>query len=680
MTRRLAVATVILLHAGFFVLDEAPAPATRGESQVTEFRHYDHVRAEWSKGAEPEYKRDCQGCHRYESESVTNDPQGFCASCHANDALEIDPAKTTPGYLNDLDSLRKDRPFRHWFHKDYDCKLCHERNKADFDGPAEGRTGDVKYRSGWHTCVECHDPTGSRFNEGGKPDPKTFVDTLNRMLARNPERTGTEFRHDEHLASADDVSKCATCHQGLLQSKGADLATTEVASEACATCHIGKPPDGKVRPGLEDEAHDCKLLGTFPHDAHCDEDAASKDPLIKAKGCLACHESVQDGVTYRLQEKFRRDGYQACEECHVGLSGQWKWPRLVNTDGEPDHGKVGDCAACHEFGAGPMKTHRPQDRVTRRRPDSFALLKNDHPFITKDRDGKYKVDQSCKTCHRAGIDGGLPSRIGNKRFSHDTHLPANPTPADCNQCHGGVDRAADPASLLLYDETACAECHRGGKVTPVHREQPVEQRSVPRFPHQLHLTANAKKLDEKIRTMECLACHEPAQNGETDVGTLPDALDCSRCHDHGVKPELCADKDRPYVASCAKCHGPDGPDGEPVSDLRKLTSSLTGAQWHPTPDQTACSECHLPGASSFRLPTQVHVHAIRKYGKPPNGFHAGFDPNATLKNEKACTSCHWHEMMGAYSPTLSGAGTRDEQKSAAKKVRDLLQGYPGGDR
>ena len=466
-----------------------------------------------------------------------------------------------------------------------------------------------------------------------------------------------------------------TCHAGILGSSGADIGRTQITPSECGTCHIGAPPEGKVIPGFEESRHDCVLLGAFPHAAHCDEDAANKDPTIKAQGCLACHTAVEDGRTYGLQEKFRTDRYQACEDCHGKLGDEWV---LRDESNQPDHGKVDSCSACHEFGAGPMKTHRPSDLVRRPRPSAFGLVSHDHPFITKS-DGKYKVDASCKECHRAGFDGGLPSRIGHKKFSHDTHLPATPTPADCAKCHGDVATAKDPAALKLYKLDACAECHKGGKITEIFPEEPTVARPVPRFPHAVHLTPAAMKHPE-IASQGCLACHQPAQNGATGVGTLETALDCSKCHDHGENPDLCAGKDRAYVASCAKCHGPDGPTGQPVIDSRLHTASLTGAQWHPTPDQRACSECHLPGASLFRLQGKVNVHAIMGYDEGArDGFHAKFDRDGALKKSKECTACHWHEIMGAGDFQGDGRTAAEELRRARGLGADL-NAYPGGGR
>ena len=65
MTRLAAVMTVLLAHLGFVVPHEAPESPPMAAVASGEFLHRDHVRTRWSKEGEPEYARDCSGCHQY---------------------------------------------------------------------------------------------------------------------------------------------------------------------------------------------------------------------------------------------------------------------------------------------------------------------------------------------------------------------------------------------------------------------------------------------------------------------------------------------------------------------------------------------------------------------------------------------------------------------------------------
>ena len=677
MVRSLALVSVLLAHLGFIVTE--PEDTRSAVRERGEFRHQDHVRTAWKKKAEPEYKRDCRGCHSYRSENETRDPQAVCQACHSKGsasilALEFDPSRTSPRFMEDLDALRApDRPFRHWSHRDHDCKKCHEGTTGRPDDP--GRAGDIKFRPGWHTCLECHDPRGSAAidTDPASNKNKSFIDGLNGYLAKRVERPKARFRHDEHLAKGaeTDQAACARCHGKILEAPQGKLGPNMVDVEACGSCH-GKRDGTPITTELKPRDHACVLLGTFPHGPHLDADARSKDKSIREKGCLACHTAVTDenGLNYGLSEKART--YAACAECH----GQLDVDPLPVRDaaGKSDHGQVKRCEMCHTFGSGPMKTFRPKTVVERRRPSRFVLVSNDHPFITL-KDGKYEQGGGdCRKCHRADVEGGLPTRIGKKPFSHDSHLPANPTDADCATCHADVAGAATPGDLSLYSPKSCGDCHRGGEVRAVVDEGTPKRRSVPRFPHEVHLSEAARGRDAEL-AKGCVACHVAKQGGEPSVGTLPEALDCSNCHDHGERSEICAEKDRAYVASCSKCHGLNGPvPGKLTEDVRVVAQGLTGAQWHPQPTDKRCDACHLPGASVFERMTIVNVFAQLSYDRAED-YHVKFLSLRTIAT-KGCADCHWRKMMSSRPPEGSGLTPR-ELMELAKQSKDVLVGYPG---
>ena len=678
MGRSLALAVVTTAQLVLMV----PSSNERSDSPPSTskpFRHADHVRAGWRQEGGSEYARDCRGCHLYKSETETRDPQQVCDACHSSGggapALELDREDTSPSFLEDLDVLRADgRPFRHWSHAAYDCKRCHEGASGRPDDL--GRRGDIKFRPGWHTCFECHDPEGANAIDADPSGTKNveFVDGLNAYLGKATGPRPAAFRHDEHLpaGSGADAAACGTCHGDLLTDPGAAIGPSMVKLDSCADCHKDRSGEGLLGPEqLERAAHECVLLGTFPHGPHMDADALNKDPALRSKGCLACHEPAEEGRTYGLQSKFRERRYSACAECHDRLEDN---PLAVrDAQGIDDHGKVESCAPCHAFGDGPMKTLRPQVEVSRTRPVGFAVTSHDHPMITR-RGGKLVQGEDCRKCHRARIEGGLPSRISGKAFSHDTHLPPNPTNQDCVACHGDITGSTRPEDLSLYSDKACGECHKGGELSVIRSEETVAPRRVPTFPHDVHMTAKA--LRDPLLEDGCVSCHVPAQGGAPGVGTLPGAMDCSACHDHGERPEICADKGRDYVQSCARCHGPDGPEADvAVSDFRVRVTGVAGAQWHPYPAEQKCGTCHLPGAAVFNVREAVLVHADMKYER--NGYHRGAR-QASRSDPEGCADCHWHELI---EKGLTGSGkTRPEWRRIAEPLGDKLDGYPGRSR
>ena len=639
--------------------------------EVRPFRHLSHVRTVWATPNEREYARDCRGCHVYR-ESSRQDPQPKCADCHRDGSLAIDPARTKPAFLNDLDSLRApDRPFVHWSHRRFDCKRCHDPIEGS---PRDrGESGEMKLKRGWHTCLECHDPDSKKVPDedktlGAKGDE--FVAGLNRALSRRPDKPETRFRHRDHLVRTQepDLIACLRCHDPLLKSTGSDIGKNEVAAASCGGCHItSAEPVRPVQVGFEARPHDSPFAGTFPHGKHCTESAKTNEPSIRAAGCLACHTFDPGRDNYALKPTFGSDaGFLACNQCH------WHQENLkvVDAAGKVDHGDIRSCAPCHDFGKGPMKTLRPMVAVTRSKLRSLALVGNDHPFITR-RGGKIEVAKSCKKCHLAPIEGGLPSRIQNRRFSHDTHLPPSPTTDDCDQCHKSVTGAADPGALQSFDLDRCTECHKGAKIDADELREPTPARPVPAFPHALHLKS------DKING--CGDCHEPKQSGDPVAGTLPSAMDCSKCHDHGKAPEITGHKDRAYVASCVKCHGVNGlAKGQVVKDTRVLGKGLKGAQFHPSPSARKCSECHLPGDPVTASRNEPHVFADLKYthGRGP-GFHGSFDPQRKYHVAGKCDHCHWEQLMRSTGKPLQGTSMN---RTSVAPNGDRLDNYPGGPR
>jgi hypothetical protein len=661
----LALALALLALLGFTApaTDSGQAePGISTPDRTLPFRHRDHVRSDWGRKGDRERPRDCKGCHVYREDGIT-DPQGLCNACHRAGSLTLDVPETTPAFRADLESLRRDdRPFRHWFHRDLDCRACHDPVLGTPDDPGESK--EMKMKRGWQTCILCHDPASDAVPEAQRAkDTAAFLSGINRAFAKTPMRPDAVFSHQDHLRDVNrgDASNCTPCHQPLLESTGTTIGMHEVDRASCGVCHIVQAtPPVPMDVAFETRVHQSPLAGTFSHKAHLTPAALARDEGLRRDGCLACHTVEEGGVTYGLKEVFKERGYQSCNQCHFHQEDRWK---LEDDQGRPDHARVESCQPCHAFGDGPMKTQRWKKEVTRQRPERFVVVSQDHPYITM-RGGKIEEAASCRECHRAPIEGGLPSRIGEKPFSHDTHLPPNPGPDDCRACHRSAYEAKDSASLSLYETTGCGECHLGGEVRPVFSEDPPAAASVPEFSHADHMAAEGIK--------GCEDCHDAPQGGNPDVVTLNGALDCTQCHDHEKWTARTGGKDRRYVATCAPCHGPDGPKvGVPVMDFRVDARGLPGAQFHPPPEEKACAECHLV-SEPIRAPReQAHVFARLAY-EQRDSYHDVF-PGTRI--EGRCLDCHWAEVISGRRIGISHI-----DRPAAERVANDLNGFPGGPR
>jgi hypothetical protein len=335
---------------------------------------------------------------------------------------------------------------------------------------------------------------------------------------------------------------------------------------------------------------------------------------------------------------------------------------------------------------------RPLVGVTRQTERTFQFSRHTHPDITQPgvaRSGRIEL-ADCKQCHRARVNE-LPSRIEQRPFRHDTHLPANPTAQDCQQCHPNATGAATGPLLggadgRTYSLQACASCHWGGEVKEVDRLEAPPLRAVVAFPHGPHVAAGAS----------CTDCHEPGAGGR-DYGTKPKALDCTQCHDHqpgGPKAErLLGDE----VQSCAACHHQDLAGKPPVlavparrgspaaaTDPRyrsqqTVFAGFADSQFHPLGKD--CTECHRavlqPDGRWPGLRVKREDHLFTTSTSP----HAG----AASKEPAECLRCHWKPMDGGrfeaavVGPESELLDLRRRPSSEATRLRfgNDARGYPG---
>lgn len=555
-------------------------------------------------------------------------------------------------YATSLNEQRNPKSgFDHYDHRGASCHDCH--------APGANARFELKIEGGFGACLDCHDPTSSRGLPSAKQKVQAFLAGLNTSPSTeaNP---AARFDHAEHIPPGreNDAATCQACHTGIATAPGTKIGESEFDLDSCKSCHRKDAAGSGVAFGTTPSEFRSRAGGTFPHDKHLSASAFKNDENLAKLQCLACHAPVSDaGVkTYGLKPE-PEDYYDSCTECH--FHGKNK---IVN------HGEVDNCAGCHQLGQADMKTNRPRATLERPRSVEFEFVDNIHKFISQGT-----VDESCSKCHRAKVDR-LPSRIGKKRFSHDTHLPPNPKPEDCVACHAAVALTSGPSAkaedFFAPNLEACASCHKGQPAMPA-APLPVT-RDVPVFPHDLHLSAGALEKDDSLRTKGCLACHVPPQAGNPDVGTLKEAMDCTSCHSHERRPNITGQLGQVEAGQCASCHAAGVPrKGEPVMDVRTTLLGSKDRMIHPsTPDCTDCHRVVKTEAPRMRE-SNLGAHVLRnKQFQGP--YHKSFPEPAG----KACTSCHWADLWD--EPARRGVA--NVSLEVIKQIGDELSGFPGGSR
>ena len=345
-------------------------------------------------------------------------------------------------------------------------------------------------------------------------------------------------------------------------------------------------------------------------------------------------------------------------------------------------------------------------QVNRRKPSLFTIETHSHPVITV-AEGE-ELGGTCSECHRQPVQE-LPSRIKDMAFSHKTHLPPEAGPESCASCHGSLltlaEHSADLGTLLargtealpvpsnrlglIYDPGACTECHLGSAPQPqFDPSSPPEgtPRDVPEFSHAGHLGKTLNGGGE----VNCTTCHLPSQGPA--VGTLPEALACTLCHDHSVTaianhaPAMEGGINAAEVKACTVCH--EG--GLGALEQRSLLATLrvddlldNVAQFHRM-DQD-CAQCHLPTGprldSEVSAPQGSRLFAKRTFYEPPTGapdvpaIHRG----GAIKNDedRDCSDCHW---TGLRTGSVSGGGATPDPETASvrNKKGNRLKHFPGG--
>ena len=710
-----------------------------GAPPAKKFSHREHVPAVWFEQGDAETWRDCRGCHRFDEKQLVSTPQRECDQCHAGRGLLT--REFAEGWKDDLSGhrTRTREAFRHHTHAALECRQCHLPKDAEFGSE------DLRITTGPGTCLPCHEAgrvdaaavgtfrwfqgafEASLAAELGVPvverrsDAAAYVQTLVSVFAgpagglnTKPLSVGGDFHHGDHLGIV-----CADCHQNIPTASATEVGTGAIPLTACKDCHVRDAAGTAARSAKQGQKRVRELgsLGTFLHRDHYRWQTGTKHPGVCTeaaysaieKGCAACHTYVPSpgGLAERdfpFGKDLSKERYLGCASCH-DVKG-WS---TGETENAPLHSSSSPaaangagwqaCTSCHRFGSADFAHERPTIEVQRWSERTFVFPANTHPDITtrgvqEAQQGGRAPIANCQDCHRARVPE-LSSRLLQKTFRHDVHLPANATAAACLECHPTAATAANgpalaPGDFRTYTLASCTKCHWGGNVVEasVPDPQPPQKRVVA-FPHGPHVTA-AKQA--------CTECHTVAADG-VDIATKQAALACHQCHDHQEGGSRAEQLFGEPVKSCAKCHTDPGAAPAAAKNLAAIPpvrgsvaatagadrryrveqdvfAGFADAQFHPLGKQ--CSECHKDDAlRPAELPIGDHLAASQA-----QTFH-GPGPKAPAD----CLRCHW-KPVGQWPAAVNGSQAPQADKDVrlrpeAKATRQLFgnqaKGYPGGD-
>ncbi len=734
------LAALLAWMAGVSMTTFAGAPV-QDPARPPKFSHAQHVDDKWFSLGTAEVWRDCRGCHRFDAQHEVSAPQRECDSCHAGTGLL--QRQFTKGWEDDLGGYRTRTrdAFRHHTHYMLECRECHlpptTNNLTDFDvvtGPGQcercheqrdaAAGAAVVKRMRWFRAVAdadvARDLGVAQFPPPAEAGHAEYADKLVKVFAgpegginTTPLPRGGDFDHDDHAEIG-----CTDCHAGIPRAAAKDVGTGQIPTDKCGKCHIvdaaGKA--ATAAPAPEPQQRTLHSLGAFVHADHyrflqqgaqrrtgvCTEQAYAQLTDPQQNSCNVCH--IQDPAAVGLvQPDFpfekgnSKHTYLDCAGCH-DVDG-WRTgetaskPFHDSSDGAED-GKNGwgACTACHVPGQGAMAKARPMIAVARRTESTFRFTTHTHPYITSAASTRAQIGD-CAKCHRARVPE-LPTRLEQRVFRHDTHLPAGAQAKDCTGCHPSATSALTGPSLAIdfrtYSTKDCTTCHVGGDVTEVIAGDAVPaSRMVVQFPHGPHVTAG----------VSCTDCHELA--GGADVATKPAALSCSQCHDH--RPDEPGKPAGPKAEglfggealSCVRCHHePAPPGGKPVEAVphprgtpgaaadarhRIETTAFAGFaqnQFHPLGGQ--CTECHKANLAPDRRYTGIKRkradHIFAQKGK----VHG-----AGPKRPENCLACHWSPAKDFKSAVSMSTQELRELRSepASKATRERFgnkrKDYPG---
>ncbi len=425
------------VHKGAFGSNCSACHNTKGFSEITATRGFDHARTEFPlRGRHAVVK--CADCHKdFTSEPGRRPPAETCATCH-----RVDPHAGTATLAG----------------KAADCAACH--GEAGFSPgvfPAE-RHNQTRYPlEGKHAlvrCADCHrrEPAGSASRWGAA-----------RVVIRPSFDACNVCHADQHggqLAARSDRGECAACHKPAgWKPSGFDRtahARTSLPLDGrhaeldCRACH------GDARKGLRPLPNAARLgkarfaltgLETGCAECHADPHAGRFEPQGArpvAGGCAACHDARafapaavdvarHQAFSFPLSGAHRATLCQACHRDMIPRTDRPAGSTLVAAGramAAPRFEARSDCVGCHAE----QSPHGNQ----------FA-----------ERKGK----GACEACHDEAAF--TPA----SRFDHDRDaafkLEGGHRPVPCGDCHKATSGAGGGPARVVYRPLSgkCEDCH-----------------------------------------------------------------------------------------------------------------------------------------------------------------------------------------------------------------------------
>ncbi len=606
----------------------------------------------WQHGTTPhdnlaEFGDICNRCHGANRENG-NHPTA-CHDCHGAGVSHV----LGQDWLDENEST---------FHGEstLDCANCHDL--------------DVK-------CVQCHFdqngshvPAGVTWEHGSTPHNQSELTTnntvcnachdLNRSYGNAPESCHDCHTHPDGQAWLDEKQtetfhgnstlNCADCH---------DL------DVKCVQCHFDQY--GSHVPAGVTWEH-----GSTPHN--------QSELTANNTVCNTCHD---------LNRSYG-NGPESCHDCHTHPDGQ-AW--LDEKQTETFHGNSTlNCADCHDLDVKCVQCHFGQDGS-----HVPAGVTWEHGTVPHDDQAIIDANAVCNTCHELNRSYGNGPESCHDCHIHETGQPwldekqtatfhGNSTlecaachdlDVKCVQCHFGQDGSHVPAGVtwthgtvphddqnLIDANAVCATCHElnrsyGNSPTACHDCHTHDT-------GQTWLDKNQTTTFHGNSSLNCTSCH--------DLG-----VKCSLCHfgpngdkvpsgvswTHGNTPHdaqllkdnepvcnACHDLNRSYgngPAACHDCHFAAGTDHTPSKNWINALPAFHGDEAET--DQFPCQQCHGlnytgggSGTSCFSCHTDNPINVadcISCHNEPPDGI----TPTASRPNRDNAHTTH-----NSVAPVIAG--------------------------
>jgi DmsE family decaheme c-type cytochrome len=266
-------------------------------------------------------------------------------------------------------------------------------------------------------------------------------------------------------------------------------------------------------------------------------------------------------------------------------------PAQKSQAAKPGSIKNEDCAVCHED-------------LTK------AFDKN--PHVVLEKSPKFKMENSCESCHGPGEDHASNSGDKTKIIGFKSVVNKKEYSVKCLACHSkDHELPAFAGSTHAKMGLTCVDCHRihgGARMTRLLKDQPndlcfgchIQRRADFSKPFHHRVKENA---------MRCVDCHQPHSGiDRRQLRTqITGEIACTRCH---------REKEGPFVfehavlkiKNCQACHEPHG-----SNNSKMLVRSNV---------RTLCLECHSKTSQNVVTAQPPSFHDIR------------------LPRYQNCTICH----------------------------------------